>query len=294
MVGEMVAGRSPRIAHLETDMSALEPNRRQHRRRRLLAAAPLALALLASGCNSSRQATGGDVTGSLPGATAQSAELQRAVDYWSKKFASNPADKSAAINLSRMLRAQEKAPQAIAIMRQAEVRLPKDRDVLAELGKGLAEAGRNEDAEKVLTAALASGRPDWQLLSARGAALDQLQQHGKAREDYARALAVVPNEPSVLNNLGLSYALDRNLPKAEEVLRKAAQNPQAGREVKENLALVLGLQGKFDEAERVARTALPETAVSSNMSYLKQLLSQPSSWAKLQALEAKNKPSKHR
>jgi Flp pilus assembly protein TadD len=270
-------------------MFALTSNRRQHRRRRLLAAAPLALALLASGCNSPRQMTGGDVTGSLPDATAQPAQLQRAVDYWSNKFASNPDDKSAAINLSRMLRTQGKAPRAIAIMRQAEVHHPKDRDVLAELGKGLAEAGRNEDAEKVLAAALASGRPDWQLLSAHAAALDQLQQHGKAREDYARALAIVPNEPSVLNNLGLSYALDRNLPEAEDVLRKAAQSPQAGREVKENLALVLGLQGKFDEAEEVARTALPAAAVSSNMSYLKQLLSQPSSWAKLQALEAKNK-----
>ena len=38
---------------------------------------------------------------------------------------------------------------------------------------------------------------------------------------YASALKIVPDEPSVLSNLGLSYMLTKDLPKAEETLRRA-------------------------------------------------------------------------
>jgi Flp pilus assembly protein TadD len=291
MVGGTKAGFS-RFDILEADMPLSEPYRWRGRRRWRVAAASAMLALLVAGCNSSRHMAENDFSGSLPDASASPEQLQRATEYWSKKFALDPTNKTAAINLSHMLRAEGKPLQAVLTMRQIEVQYPGDREVLAEIGKGLAEAGRAEEAEKALAAALAAGEPDWQLLSAHGAALDQLRQHKKAREEYARALAMVQNEPSVLNNLGLSYALDSNLPKAEEVLRKASEQPQAGREVAENLALILGLQGKFDDAEEVARKALPEATVTSNMTYLKQLLSQPKNWAKLQQLEASNTTEK--
>ena len=96
-------------------------------------------------------------------------------------------------------------------------------------------------------------QPDWRILSAQGAVLDQMGRHEDARRYYASALKIVPDEPSVLSNLGLSYALSKDLRKAEEILRQASERKGAEPRVRQNLALVVGLQGRFAEAETIAR-----------------------------------------
>ena len=53
----------------------------------------------------------------------------------------------------------------------------------------------------------------------------------------------------MLSNLGLSYALSRNLDLAEQTLRLAADQPGADARVRANLAMVLGLKGRFADAE---------------------------------------------
>jgi Flp pilus assembly protein TadD len=40
-------------------------------------------------------------------------------------------------------------------------------------------------------------------------------------------------------------------------------------QVRQNLALVLGLQGRLDEAEKIARLDLPPEMVANNMAYLR-------------------------
>ena len=51
--------------------------------------------------------------------------------------------------------------------------------------------------------------------------------HASAQQYYLAALKIVPGEPSVMSNLGLSYALSRHLKEAESVLRNASMNPNA-------------------------------------------------------------------
>ena len=63
---------------------------------------------------------------------------------------------------------------------------------------------------------------------------------------------LAPGEPQVLNNLGLSYVLTNELAEAEKVLREAAASPKATLKVRQNLALVLRLQGKTEEADELA------------------------------------------
>lgn len=270
---------------------------RQHRsfsgsaQTRVLLAAPLAAALLIAGCNSADNRFSAD-SGMASTAMGKSEEkLQKAAEHWAERFAANPKDKRAALNLSQVLRAQGKKAQAIVIMRQAALHHTEDADIQGELGKALADAGRNAEAISVLERLAVSGNADWRVISSYGTVLDQMERHADARQQYQRALQMEPNQPSVLSNLGLSYALDRNLPEAEKTLRLAAAQPKAEDAVRQNLALVLGLQGKFEEAEQVARTTLPEREASNNLSYLRQMLSQPQNWAKLQALEAKNRPA---
>ena len=87
----------------------------------------------------------------------------------------------------------------------------------------------------------------------------------------------------MLNNLGMSHALEGDLTQAEATLRQASLLPKAKTEprIRQNLALVVGLQGRFDEARKVASEDLPPAEVEANMAYLKKMLSQPNTWQQL-------------
>ena len=63
--------------------------------------------------------------------------------------------------------------------------------------------------------------------------------------------------------------LDHNLTQAEALLRQAAALPDATISVRQNLALVLGLQGRIAEAERLARQDLPPQTVENNLAWLR-------------------------
>jgi Flp pilus assembly protein TadD len=84
----------------------------------------------------------------------------------------------------------------------------------------------------------------------------------------------------VLSNLGLSYALSKNLPQAEATLRRAAEQRGAEPKVRQNLALVVGLQGRFQEAETIARGDLSPTEAAASVAYLRQMLAQQGDWSK--------------
>jgi Flp pilus assembly protein TadD len=124
----------------------------------------------------------------------------------------------------------------------------------------------------VLSKAHSPDNPDWRLLSVQGTALDQMGRHDEARAYYASALKIAPGDPGVLSNLGLSYMLSRDLPKAEEALRQAYASPRASSRVRQNLGLVVGLQGRFAEAETIVKADLPPDQAAANVAYLKEML----------------------
>jgi Flp pilus assembly protein TadD len=108
--------------------------------------------------------------------------------------------------------------------------------------------------------------------------LDQMGRHEEAQRYYATALRIVPDEPTVLSNLGLSYALSKDLVRAEATLRRASAQPRVDPRVRQNLALVIGLQGRFAEAENIAQTDLPSDEAAANVAYLRQMLAQQNGW----------------
>jgi Flp pilus assembly protein TadD len=149
-------------------------------------------------------------------------------------------------------------------------------EVLGAYGRALADVGNFQQALDVLSRAHAPDRPDWRILSAQGAVLDQMGRHQDAQRYYETALKIVPDEPSVLSNLGLSYALSKQLPRAEATLKRAAAGQRVDPRVRQNLALVVGLQGRFAEAETIARADLPAEEASANVAYLREMLANQS------------------
>ena len=158
------------------------------------------------------------------------------------------------------------------MLEQATIAHPGNKTLLAGYGRALADNGSFQQAFDVLTRAHTPDDPDWRILSAQGAVLDQLGRYEEARQYYASALKITPEEPSVLSNLGLSYVLAKDLPKAEEILRRANSRPDADQRVRPNLALVVGLQGRVAEAEDIVRADRPGEAAAADVADLKRLL----------------------
>ena len=238
---------------------------------RLLASVALTAILGAAlgGCQ-----TMSDVTGSLsPKATASSdSDPHRAVEAAGERYHADPKSAEAALAYGQALRATGQRSQAAAVLEQATIAHPGDRALLAGYGRALADNGNFQQAFDVLSRAHSPDNPDWRILSVQGTVLDQLGRHEEARRYYESALKIVPDEPSVLSNLGLSYVLSKNLSKAEEVLRQAYATGRADARVRQNLALAIGLQGRFAEAEQIVRADLPADEAAANVAYLKQML----------------------
>ena len=152
-------------------------------------------------------------------------------------------------------------------------------EIAAELGRLALDMGRLDIAQQTLKVAETQGVKDWKTLSAQGTLRAKQGQHAEAQQYYLAALEVQPDAVSVINNLALSYALDGKPNKAEELLRKAVASGTDDKRVRQNLALVLGLQGKFDEARRVASADMTEQEAKSNMTYLRNMLSNPTQFA---------------
>jgi Flp pilus assembly protein TadD len=87
----------------------------------------------------------------------------------------------------------------------------------------------------------------------------------------------------------LSYALDKKLPEAEQTLREAAAQPTADRRVRDNLALVLALEGKFAEAQQVNERDMSPEAAAANVAAVRQMIAQSNSWREIQAADMKKR-----
>jgi Flp pilus assembly protein TadD len=251
---------------------------------RLLAStATLAVALAAAGC-STAPTVPPDVTGSIGSAhePRTEAEWRKEMNVWGARYRANPTDPEAAIRYARALRAIGQRAQAAAVLEQSAIHNPRNKAVLGAYGRALADDGSYQEALDVLDRAHTQDQPDWRILSAQGAVLDQIGRHADAQRHYDSALRLKPNDPSVLSNLGLSYALSKDLPRAESTLRRAAAQPGAEPKVRQNLALVVGLEGRFQEAEEIARGDLSPSEAAANVAYLRQMLAQQAAWKKKQ------------
>ena len=255
--------------------------------------AMLGVPLLLAGC----AAVGGDVTGSINQPLAplpHGADAVRAyTTSWGDRYQAQHDNINAAMNYARGLRREHRNNQAAAVLEVAVLHHPKDRALRAEYGKALVDAGHFSQALPVLQAASTPDHPDWSVLSAEGTIADQIGDHVKAQSLYASALKIRPGEPSVLSNLGLSYALSRNLPAAEQVLAQAAASPQAGERVQQNYALVLALEGKFQQSEQVSARNLPPAEAAANVAAIRQMIAQSDTWKSIQQSAPKAPSRRH-
>jgi Flp pilus assembly protein TadD len=254
--------------------------------RALTFAGAVIVAILLAGCQSNGS---GDITGSIgnPEVKMPTSEpdLRRFAEEWGQRYDRDPNNKRVALVYARALRRLGEHSQAVAVLQRLAANYPKDLEVLGAYGKALADDGRLQEAADVLSRAHTPERPNWSILSAQGSVADQLGDHVKAQEYYSAALKIVPNQPGVLSNLGLSYALSKQLPRAEETLQQAAAQPGADMRVRQNLALVLALEGKFAAAQEISERDLSPIDAASNVAAIRQMIAQSNTWSEIRKLD---------
>src|SRR5579863_3172677 len=250
--------------------------RQQSSLARLLGSVALT-AILAAGLGGCQ--TMSDITGSISpkGESKPDTDPHRAAEFYGERYIVDPKNAEVALAYGQALRASGQRSQAAAVLEQATIAHPGDKTLLAAYGRALADNGNFQQAFDVLGRAHSPEDPDWRILSAQGTVLDQLGRGEEARQYYASALRIVPDEPSVLSNLGLSYLLAKDLAKAEETLRRANSQPNAGPRVRLNLALVVGLRGHMAEAESLAKEGRPPEEAAANVAYLRRMLAKQAS-----------------
>ena len=241
----------------------------------------------------------GDVTGSIDSSSRQpvagsQSDLAAEAATLGKRFDAEPGDKTVSISYARILRALTRYSQAVAVMQAAAVKAPSDLEILSAYGKALADAGQLQQAAEVLSRSYTAERPNWSNMNVQGSVMDQIGDHPQAQKFYHDALKIAPGEPTILNNLGLSYALTKQLPLAERALRQASDGSRADARMRDNLALVLALEGKFAEAEKMERQDLSPEAAADNVAAIRQMIAQSNSWRDIEAMDAKKRGAKSR
>jgi Flp pilus assembly protein TadD len=207
-----------------------------------------------------------------------------------RKWEADPGNAKHGLHYAGMLTSIGQNAKAITVLAELVKRNPGNDNLVAIYGKELAVAGHSEKTVEVLQGLVQKGKGDWKIQSALGSAYDQQGQFPEARKAYQSALAMKPGEVSVLNNLAMSHALEGNLAEAERILRQASSQAVGKNDarLRQNLALVVGLQGRFDEAKQIASKDLPPVQVEANMTFLKSMLAQPDSWQQLKQSSAKS------
>ena len=236
-------------------------------------AAAVASAALAAGCSGIPLELG-DVAGiQSEDATdrpvqSPASELEKATQYWGKEYAKG--DGAAALNYAKNLKASGRKKEALAVLQQSHAQNTRNREHLSEYGRLALELGQVSTAKTLLEQADDPAKPDWRVVSARGTVLAKEGHFKEAIATFERARALAPGQASVLNNLAMAHAMNGEAAKAEALLRQAADAEGSDARVRQNLALVLGAQGKQSEAKSVAGTDLSDEAAKANVEFLRK------------------------
>ncbi len=211
-------------------------------------------------------------------AAANRADPLTRANFWSKEYSKDPENLDTALTFARTLRDIGSDTRAIEVLSQVMVVHPNSAELCMVLGRAFMKTHATGPAATAFTRAAELEPKRAEAWGALGTALDRLERHTDAQRAYAQALKLEPGRAVTLTNYGLSLALTGDLAGAEEKLRLAAGQPSAPAMAQENLALVLGLQGRFDDMRAASSPAAPLAVIDANITALQEMVSPSRTW----------------
>jgi Flp pilus assembly protein TadD len=205
--------------------------------------------------------------------SAKNAEMQgnfkQAAQFYEQVLAKSPDNKDALLSLADSYRRDGQTDKAIQVY---DSLLAKDPDNLgAKEGKGLAliASGDFDTPAVLFEEVMKADAKRWKTLNALGILFTTRNLQTEAQQYFAEALKYHKDNPSILNNLGLSQALNRDFNVSIETLSKgsalAASGSMERKRIDLNLALVHAIAGNLDDAKLMAETYLSGAALDNNL-----------------------------
>lgn len=194
--------------------------------------------------------------------------LSRSV-FWANEQQADPMDPVAGVRLSQALRELGRFDAAVEAAQNTLLVQPENAEAMLELGRAHWARGQAFYGVAALEKARDLLPGDWRPWSLLGAAYEQVRRHDDAEAAWRQALVLSPDNPAVLTNMAMAQMAADDLPGAETLLRRATAQSGATMQMRLNLALVLGLQGKTGEAEALLRRDLPPEQADRNLQWLR-------------------------
>jgi tetratricopeptide (TPR) repeat protein len=111
--------------------------------------------------------------------------------------------------------------------------------------------------DRVINRIQKPGSNDWIIYYSRGIAYERTGQWPRAEADFDRALALSPDQPSVLNYLGYAWAdMGKNLDRARDMIQRAAERRPNDGAITDSLGWVEYRQGNFQQAAQTLEKAV--------------------------------------
>lgn len=253
-------------------------------RARILAPLPLLTLALAAGCASTKTPTvsaeakleAAYAEQLAPATPEEIEEIERAdaltrANFWAAEFRKDPSDLDVTQRFASVLREIGSHERAIDVLSKTIPLHPQADGLQMIMGRALLSENRPGEAAEAFYKASVIAPGNAAAHAGLGVALDRLERHHDAQTSYRAALEIEPQRVSTLTNYGLSLALSGDLTGAEQQLRMAAAYPSADGRVRQNLALILGLQGRFEEMREIDPHA-PQRTVEANLTAIKAML----------------------
>jgi Tfp pilus assembly protein PilF len=165
-----------------------------------------------------------------------------------KSLAERPDMSLAWSQLASIERARGALPAAVEAGRRAAALRPGDPATLALLGGLLVEAGRPDEARRVLAPLLQQQEPDPDVLISEGMALARLGRPRQALDVFERVRRQDPGHPLALVNIGTVYLLAGQLAEARTALEAAVESDPSAARAHNGLGVIAAREGRADEA----------------------------------------------
>ncbi len=204
-------------------------------------------------------------------AAERNANYLAAASHYRKLWDGGEAGENVLLGLLRNLRYTGSSGEALHLVRKNAASFAQSVDFQIEYGKVLLASNDAPRAIKQLGVALLLDRNNWRIFATLGIAYDQVKAYGSARRAYEMALQLSPGNAAVMNNFAISMALAGNVDEAIKITKRAANLARRNVQIRQNLALFLGIKGKMKDAEALARMDLDDEAVRNNLSVYKGL-----------------------
>jgi Flp pilus assembly protein TadD len=147
--------------------------------------------------------------------------------------------------------------------------------IFEAVGMCMIHDGEYNDAIEALSSIFEIDAMRWKTVNALGVAYALSGNHTESEKYFKIALALEENGYIIYNNMALANAFDGRYEEAIQYQKQAislsSTKNQNFERLELNLALLMGLSGKAQEAEEILKKYLPEDKVKNNMQYYAHL-----------------------